>query len=142
MHPPRNFGSPDVYCRQRWWRFQHIPNELRSQERKEFLQSYQARSTWHSEKRNCCVGDIVLQRQDEAGKNQWPMAVVTHVYKSDNKLVNCRRTCGERTFINILFLFLIKFSHFIDIYFKGLKKKLNVSIYNYDEVYLTYYVTI
>ena len=37
MPPPGVFGKPDLHCRRRWRRIQHISNEFRSRWRKGFL---------------------------------------------------------------------------------------------------------
>ena len=49
--------------------------------RKKFLQSLQTSNKWQSGKRNFCVRDVVLLCQNETGRNQWPMAKVTEVFK-------------------------------------------------------------
>ena len=49
MPPPGVFGKPDLYCRRRWRRIQHISNEFWSRWRKEFLGLIQLSiwlSTW------------------------------------------------------------------------------------------------
>ena len=43
MTPPGVFGTPDLNCRKRWKRAQHISNEFWSRWRKEFLATLQDR---------------------------------------------------------------------------------------------------
>ena len=43
MTPPGVFGTPDLNCRKRWKRVQHISNEFWSRWRKEFLATLQDR---------------------------------------------------------------------------------------------------
>ena len=44
MPPPEDFSRPDLYCRKRWCRVQHIANEFWSRWRKEYLKSRQSRT--------------------------------------------------------------------------------------------------
>ena len=49
--------------------------------------SLQNRVKWTNEKRNFAVGDIVLVKDSDARRNQWPMARVIEVHPSDDGLV-------------------------------------------------------
>ena len=64
MHPPSMFGTPNLYCRKRWRRVHHISNEFWSCWRKEFLATHQDRQKWKVPKRNLCVGDIAILKED------------------------------------------------------------------------------
>ena len=46
MTPIGLFGTPDLNCRKRWRRVQHINNEFWSRWRKEFLATLQDRQKW------------------------------------------------------------------------------------------------
>ena len=46
MPPPGVFGKPDLYCRRRWRRIQHISNEFRRRWQKGFLVTLQKRQKW------------------------------------------------------------------------------------------------
>ena len=87
MPPPGDFSRPDLYCRKRWRRVQHIANEFWSCWRKEYLESLQSRTKWQSGKRNFGVGNIVLVLQDESVRNQWPTASVIQIFKENNGYV-------------------------------------------------------
>ena len=84
MPPPEDFSRPDLYCRKRWCRVQHIANEFWSRWRKEYLKSRQSRTKWQGGKRNFSVGDIVLVLQDESVSYQWPMGRVIQIFKDGN----------------------------------------------------------
>ena len=84
LPPPGVFEKPDLYCRQRWRRVQHIANEFWTRWNKEYLASLQPRSKNISVSRNFQVGDIVLVKDDNLSRNQWPMAKVVDVHM-DNK---------------------------------------------------------
>ena len=87
MPPTGDFSKPDLYCRKRWCCVQHISNEFWSCWRKEYFQSLQSCTKWHSENRNFSVGDIVLVLQVESACNHWPMARVIQVFKDSNEYV-------------------------------------------------------
>ena len=85
--PPGVFQKADLYCRKRWRRVQHLANEFWLRWRREFLLSLQKRVKWMEEKRNFTKGDIVLVKDEDVRRNQWPMARVVDVYPSDDGLV-------------------------------------------------------
>ena len=64
MPPPDMFGTPDLYCRKRWRRVQHISNKFWSRWRKEFLATLQDRQKWKAPLRNFRFGDIVILKED------------------------------------------------------------------------------
>ena len=84
--PPDMFGPPDLYCRKRWRRVQHISNEFWSRWRKEFLATLQDRQKWKTPLRNFRVGDIVILKEDTQ-RNDWRLAKVIKVYKDDKGYV-------------------------------------------------------
>ena len=86
MPPLGVFGKPDLYCRRRWRRIQHISNEFWSRQGKEFLVTLQERQKWREPQRNFSVGDIVIL-QDESHRKKWRLAKITDVYKDKNGYV-------------------------------------------------------
>ena len=78
---------PDLYCRRRWRRVQHIANEFWSHWRKEYLQSLQERQEWNTRRRNFVIGDIVILKTMDILRNKWPMAKVTATKSDQNGLV-------------------------------------------------------
>ena len=85
--PPGVFQKEDVYCRKRWRRVQHIANEFWFRWRREYLLALQNREKWVAEKRNFANGDIVLVKDEDARRNQWPMAKIVEVYPSEDGMV-------------------------------------------------------
>ena len=59
MPPLGVFETPDLYCKKRWRRLQHISNEFWRRWRKEFLATLQERQNWLLSKRNFRVVDMV-----------------------------------------------------------------------------------
>ena len=82
MPPPGAFGKPDLYCRRRWRRVQHICNEFWNRWRKEFLATLQERQKWLVSRRNFYTGDVVLLKED-ANRNEWKLAKVINVYPDE-----------------------------------------------------------
>ena len=82
LPPPGSFQSADLYCRKRWRRVQHLPNEFWSRWRKELLLSSQQCQKWLEPQRNLCVGDIVIIRDEHLPCNKWQLAHVSSVNPS------------------------------------------------------------
>ena len=64
MPTPGMFGTPDLHCRIRWRRVQHISHKFWSRWRKEFLATLQDRQKWKAPLRNFRFGDIVILKED------------------------------------------------------------------------------
>ena len=87
MPPPEVFQKPDLYCRSRWRRSQHLSNEFWSRWRKEFIQTLQERQKLIKMSRNFCIGDIVLLKTDLMTQNHWPMCKVIGTNSDDKGVV-------------------------------------------------------
>ena len=85
--PPGVFQEADLYCRRRWRRVQHLANEFWKRWRREFLLTLQKREKWTNERRNFQVGDIVLVKDEDVRRNQWPLARVVEVSPSADGMV-------------------------------------------------------
>ena len=64
-----------------------MANTFWSRWRKEFLQIQQGRQKWTETKRNLAVGDVVLLKEEDVGRGQWPMARVVEVHAGKDELV-------------------------------------------------------
>ena len=96
--PPGKFQRADLYSRMWWRRVQYLANEFWLRWRQEFLQSLQTRVKWNHSRRNLSVGDIVISKEDERVRNQWPLARVVEVYPSADgcvRKVNIMKVNGE-----------------------------------------------
>ena len=80
MPPPGCFQQADVYSRRHWRRVQHLANEFWSRWRKEYLMSLQARTKNCKKSRNFQLGDIVLLKDSESFRNDWPMGRIVDVH--------------------------------------------------------------
>ena len=80
LPPPGVFQREDVYCRKRWRQVQHLANEFWSRWQKEYLSTLQSRQKWLHKKRNFEPNDIVLVKDENLPRNQWPLARVTKTF--------------------------------------------------------------
>lgn len=87
LPPPGSFDSTDIYSRKRWRRVQSMLNVFWSRWRKEYLSNLQHRQKWCVPSRNIRVDDIVLLKNDDVSRNQWPLARVIEIIKDDDNYV-------------------------------------------------------
>ena len=75
-----------------------MANEFWRRWRKEYQIFLQDRQKWQEKKRNFCVGDIVLLKEEDLPRNQWKTGRIIEVFESKDELVrvaNIRLTpCG------------------------------------------------
>ena len=84
LPPPGWFRKEDVYCRKRWRAVQYLANQFWDRWRKEFLVTLQQHVKWSSPKRNFMVNDVVLIKEDNCSRNQWPMGRVVNAIESEH----------------------------------------------------------
>lgn len=84
MPPPGDFQRDDIYLRKRWRRVQYLANLFWTRWKKEYLQ---ARTKWNTPKRNIEVGDIVIIKDDNTARNNWPLARVIKVIQDKKRFV-------------------------------------------------------
>lgn len=82
LPPPGAFQSADKYCKRRWRRVQHLANEFWVRWKKEYLLSLQQRQRWTKQRRNMCVGDIVIIKDGDEPRNKWQLARVVETLQS------------------------------------------------------------
>ena len=88
LPPPSNFADADVYSRKRWRAVQHLANVFWKRWRSEYLSQLQSRQKWvHSKSENIGVGDVVLMKDDNVPRNQWPLAKVVECNTSSDQHV-------------------------------------------------------
>ncbi|KAK2895109.1 hypothetical protein Q8A73_014597 [Channa argus] len=74
--PPGTFGTSDLYHKQ-WKRVQHLANMFWDRWRREYLFTLQTRSKWQQNRPNIKEGDLVLLKDDQVQRNEWPMALIS-----------------------------------------------------------------
>lgn len=82
--PPGEFVAADLYSRRRWRRAQYLAGQFWVRRRREYLQTLQKRSKWNSPRRNLTTGDIVLVKDEDAHRNDWPLGRITDAIKSED----------------------------------------------------------
>ena len=70
-----------------WKRAQILADRFWKQWRLRYLQSLQQRRKWTNAVRNVTKGDIVLLRDKEVKRNQWPLGLIESVKPGDDGLV-------------------------------------------------------
>jgi len=72
-----------MYCRKRWRQVQHLANEFWTRWKKEYLQSLQVRQKWNEKSKNIQKDDIVLVKDENLPRNQWPLGRVVKTFPDD-----------------------------------------------------------
>ena len=85
--PPGVFQRDDIYMRKRRRNVQYLVGLIWTRFRREYMTTLQQRPKWNDEKSNLKVGDIVLAKNDQAPRCEWPLAKVITVHKDDQGLV-------------------------------------------------------
>ncbi|KAM4593953.1 uncharacterized protein PAE49_010961 [Odontesthes bonariensis] len=101
--PPGTFDSKDLH-RQQWRQVQHLANTFWNRWRREYLPTLQSRSKWQDVRPNLKIGDLVLLKDSEAKRNEWPMALVTKTFPGqDGKVrkieLKVTRSGSAKTFL-------------------------------------------
>ncbi|KAK3107442.1 hypothetical protein FSP39_014704 [Pinctada imbricata] len=82
----QDLDVPDIY-RCQWKMVQVMANTFWKRWKGEFLSILQPRSKWHTVTENMKVGDVILLRDKETARNDWPTGLITRVFPSDDGLV-------------------------------------------------------
>jgi hypothetical protein len=81
-----NVDIKDIY-REHWKQVQVLSDIFWKHWREEYLKTLQTRRKWPNERTNIKSGDVVLLREKNIERGQWPMGVIETVFKSDDGLV-------------------------------------------------------
>ena len=73
----------DIY-RSQWKRVQHLSNMFWLKWRKEYLQTLQARRKWTETLPNLAVGDVVLLKDKDTLRGQWPLGRISQTMPSED----------------------------------------------------------
>ena len=82
LPPPGSLERLVLFSRKRLRRVQFIANQFWFRVRREFSPFLCTRQKWNLPQRHCKVGDIVIIREDDLPRNQWPLGRVTEVIHS------------------------------------------------------------
>ena len=93
-------SDPKDLLRKQWKRVQHLAAVFWKRWRGEYLQTLQTRRKWFDKKRNLSEGDVVLLKEKDAARNDWPLGVVLRAMPSLDGCVRkaeVRVVRGERS---------------------------------------------
>jgi hypothetical protein len=85
--PPGIFIKEDSLLRKEWRKVQYLLDLFWKRWIREYIPNLQQLEKWRTEKRNVCVGDMVLIVEDNVKRSQWPIGRVTRVLKGTDNLV-------------------------------------------------------
>ena len=80
----------DMYKAQ-WRRVQGLSDIFWKRWKSEYLQTLQQRRKWTDEKPDLRVGEVVLVKEENSARNNWPMGVITEIFPSEDNHV--RKAC-------------------------------------------------
>ena len=97
--PPGSFTPDDLHTAQ-WRQVQYLSNVFWARWKKEFLPLLQVRRKWVHDQPNLRVGDLVLVRNKETTRNDWPSALVTKTFPGDDGKVRKIEVTTAREALN------------------------------------------
>ena len=86
-------GDLDSYGKQRWKRVQLISDEFWRRWRTYYLDTLRSRSKWTKERPNLKQGDVVIVRNKQLPRNDWPLGIIEAANPSSDGVV---RACEVR----------------------------------------------
>lgn len=84
--PPGAFVSEDTY-RQRWRQSQLLADLLWKRWIREYIPLLQATNKWTQQRRNACIGDIVLVSDETSTRGRWSLGRIEAVYPGSDGLI-------------------------------------------------------
>ncbi|XP_060073443.1 uncharacterized protein LOC132553231 [Ylistrum balloti] len=79
-------GHKDMF-RSQWKHVQVLAENFWNRWRKEFLPLLQTRRKWNHESPNVEEGDVVLMKDEQVARNDWPLGIITRTFPSEDGLV-------------------------------------------------------
>ncbi|XP_077149194.1 uncharacterized protein LOC143810206 [Ranitomeya variabilis] len=73
--PFGEFNDKDLYRRQ-WRQVQSVSNVFWNRWRKQYLSTLQTRTKWQKDRPNIQSGDVVLVKDTQSHRNEWPLGIV------------------------------------------------------------------
>ncbi|KAK0140410.1 hypothetical protein N1851_022619 [Merluccius polli] len=83
---PGHFDDRDLF-RAQWRRVQHLANVFWGRWKREYLSGLQPRRKWRTQKPNLQIGDVVLLKDGQENRNDWPLGVVAKTFPSQDDRV-------------------------------------------------------
>ncbi|KAJ8364608.1 hypothetical protein SKAU_G00134390 [Synaphobranchus kaupii] len=83
--PPCEFRKTEL-LKQQWKQVQSLADTFWERWRREYLTTLQVRSRWQDRRPNLKEGDVVLMKDLQVRRNEWPMAVLIKTFPSTDQL--------------------------------------------------------
>lgn len=83
---PVELTKGDLFKSQ-WKRVQALADTFWARWRREYLSTLQSRQKWQTKRPNLEEGDIVLMKDNQAKRNEWPMGVIVKTHPSKDRIV-------------------------------------------------------
>ena len=93
---PGNFMAQDVYAQRRWRKVQYLADQFWTRWRREYIHNLQARTKWNQERRNLTDGDIVMMKDDQSHRINWPLGRMVDAVKSKDGRVRKATVLSHR----------------------------------------------
>ena len=93
--PPGKFTPKDLHAAQ-WRQVQYLANVVWARWKREFLPLLQVSRKWTQDQPNLRIGDLVLLKDKEIARNEWPIAMVIKVFPSEDGKVRKIEVTTER----------------------------------------------
>ncbi len=81
--PPGQFEDHDL-CRAQWRRVQYLANVFWGRWKNEYVSGLQGRRKWRTARPNLQNGDVVLLKDTQEKRNDWPVGLITKTYPSQD----------------------------------------------------------
>jgi len=76
-----------MYSNKRWRQVQSLANSFWTKWKTQYLHNLQGRQKWHKPQSNIHKGDIVLVKNENIHRNEWPIARVIETHKTRDDLI-------------------------------------------------------
>lgn len=84
-YPPCEFGKAEL-LKQQWKQVQSLADTFWERWRREYLSTLQSRTKWQNRRPDLKEGDIVLMKDHQVKRNEWPMAMVVKTFPSGDRV--------------------------------------------------------
>lgn len=86
VNPFSTFSSKEV-MKSTWKYVQALADEFWQKWRSDYLSGLQVRRKWQNQKRNIKAGDVVLMRDSDCSRNEWPTGIIQETFPSQDGFV-------------------------------------------------------
>lgn len=89
VKPFKNIDQTDMYKHQ-WKRVQILAENFWKRWPKEYIQTLQKRRKWEKDIRNLEDGDVVLMKDNNFPRNNWPLGVIVNAKSDDDRVCKAK----------------------------------------------------